>query len=449
MVTRPVIFVSAVSKELKSARQLVANTLQFLGYTPVWEDIFGSDQGDLRELLRKKIDVSNGVVQVVGQCYGTELPVIDAHFGRASYTQYEALYARKQGRKVWILLLDDTFAADPHEPESDELRALQVAYRGRIRADLLLYHPLDNKAALEANVLKLRDELVHLRRRGQQWAALILALLVLTALGVWLARNDTGKVRVQTLQIAAGQQQSAKRETDLAAKLGQVQEALSRIQQNTDPKRDPVGEWPQERLETELARQMQIKVKDVSSILAAGKTSLDALLQGQALLASGKAREAGKKFDIIIQREQDAMTRLRQAYEGKAQIAFNAVKYEEALEFREKAAALLDKSADPGAWADAEQMVAFIDFHLGRYEQAEPLQKEVVRLREERHGPDDPALATALNNLAESYHRAFRAERMGRDIRRGRGRFQRDAHRDAEGLRGAGEERRGSEAAGT
>lgn len=31
-----------MSKELRSARQLVANTLTFLGYEPVWQDIFGT-----------------------------------------------------------------------------------------------------------------------------------------------------------------------------------------------------------------------------------------------------------------------------------------------------------------------------------------------------------------------------------------------------------------------
>ena len=56
MTPRPIIFVSAVSRELKTARQLVANTLQFLGYEPVWQDIFGTEQGDLRAMLREKID---------------------------------------------------------------------------------------------------------------------------------------------------------------------------------------------------------------------------------------------------------------------------------------------------------------------------------------------------------------------------------------------------------
>ena len=44
MSLRPTVFISAVSKELKSARQLVANTLQFLGYEPVWQDIFGTEE---------------------------------------------------------------------------------------------------------------------------------------------------------------------------------------------------------------------------------------------------------------------------------------------------------------------------------------------------------------------------------------------------------------------
>ena len=66
MIPRPLIFVSAVSRELKTARQLVSNTLAFLGYEPVWQDIFGAEQGDLRAMLRAKIDECQGVLQLVG-----------------------------------------------------------------------------------------------------------------------------------------------------------------------------------------------------------------------------------------------------------------------------------------------------------------------------------------------------------------------------------------------
>jgi hypothetical protein len=41
MSPRPAIFISAVSSELRSARQLVASTLTFLGYDPEWQDILG------------------------------------------------------------------------------------------------------------------------------------------------------------------------------------------------------------------------------------------------------------------------------------------------------------------------------------------------------------------------------------------------------------------------
>src|SRR3954468_23521708 len=125
MSPRPPIFVSAVSRELRSARQLVANTLTFLGYEPVWQDIFGTEGGDLREVLRGKLDQCRGVVQLVGQCYGAEPPTPDEQFGRVSYTQYEALYARQRGKKVWYLFIDETFPIDPHEPEPAEENELQ------------------------------------------------------------------------------------------------------------------------------------------------------------------------------------------------------------------------------------------------------------------------------------------------------------------------------------
>ena len=142
MAPRPTIFISSVSKELRSARQLVANTLTFLGYEPVWQDIFGTEGGDLRQMLRQQIDQCKGVVQLIGQCYGAEPPAPDEEFGRVSYTQYEALYARKRGKKVWYLFMDESFPIDPHEPEPEELRQLQASYRNILKVDTHLFHPL-------------------------------------------------------------------------------------------------------------------------------------------------------------------------------------------------------------------------------------------------------------------------------------------------------------------
>ncbi|MBV8212886.1 MAG: DUF4062 domain-containing protein [Verrucomicrobia bacterium] len=190
MSPRPAIFISAVSCELRSARQLVANTLTFLGYDPEWQDIFGTEEGDLCAVLRRRINASKGIVQLVGSCYGAEPPAPDDQFGRVSYTQYEALYAVSRGKKAY-LFLDEGFPTDPHEEEDEEKRKLQSDYRARLKATSHLYHSLSTREGLEASVLKLRDDLTRLRRGVTRWAAFVAVLLGLSAgLSVWVLESQ-------------------------------------------------------------------------------------------------------------------------------------------------------------------------------------------------------------------------------------------------------------------
>src|SRR5262245_5431347 len=107
------IFISAVTRECKTARQLVANTLTLLGnYEPVWQDIFGLEAGDLRDMLRRKVDSCSAVLQIVGKAYGAEPQHPDPSFGRISYTQFEAVYAEQCGKKVYYLFLENAFPRD-------------------------------------------------------------------------------------------------------------------------------------------------------------------------------------------------------------------------------------------------------------------------------------------------------------------------------------------------
>src|SRR5438477_2317006 len=199
MASLPLIFISAVSRELRSGRQLAANTLSFLGYQPIWQDVFGTETGDLRGMLRQQIDQCKGVLQIVGKCYGAEPPAPDPEFGRVSYTQYEALYARKRGKKVWYLFIDETFPIDAHDPEPAELRELQAAYRRRLQSDTHIFHPLTSHEALEAGVLKLRDDLTRLRRGVKRWAVGVTALLIfVAALSIWLVQAQ--RRQGQTIQ---------------------------------------------------------------------------------------------------------------------------------------------------------------------------------------------------------------------------------------------------------
>jgi len=96
---RPRLFLSAVSEELRSARQAVAATVRTLGFDPVSQDDFPTGYGELRQWLREQIDSCEGLIQLVGHGYGAEPPEVDPEYGRVSYTQFEFLYAGLRGKK--------------------------------------------------------------------------------------------------------------------------------------------------------------------------------------------------------------------------------------------------------------------------------------------------------------------------------------------------------------
>ena len=278
MSPRPTIFISAVSKELRSARQLVSNTLTFLGYEPIWQDIFGTETGDLRQMLRDKIDQSKGVVQLVGQCYGAEPSSPDPDFGRVSYTQYEALYARKKGTKVWYLFMDEDFPIDPHEPEPEELRQLQAAYRGVLKADSHLFHPLKTREALEAGVLKLRDDLTQLRKGARRWAWGIAALLGFVALLViWLVFGQS-KVSTKLDKSQATLEKIADRFEALASNGGIIQNAKT-----------PEEHYHNARIH-ELGGNFSAARKEYSDYLFSNLEAIDPWLSYSAMLKSAEGK---------------------------------------------------------------------------------------------------------------------------------------------------------------
>ena len=255
MSPRPAIFISTVSCELKSARQLVANTLTFLGYDSDWQEIFGTESGDLRTLLRRRIDSCKGVVQLVGECYGAEPSTADDQFGRVSYTQYEALYASSKGKRVWYLFLDEGFPADSHEPEEPEKQALQSAYRERLKTNAHLYHSLGTKEGLEASVLKLRDDLTRLRRGVRRWAVSVaILLLVSVALSVWLlqSQHQANQQQQQTNQRLEGLQARLDKLQEGVNSFAEVQNKVSREQPNQKP------EQVEDRTYQELGKQLGV-----------------------------------------------------------------------------------------------------------------------------------------------------------------------------------------------
>ena len=218
---KPRLFISAVTAELGRTRQLVANVLSRLGYDPVWQDIFGTEPGDLRQVLRDKIDGCDGLIQLVGRGYGAEPPpVVDpvsgvtsyTEFGRVSYTQFEFLYAESVGKKTWLIFADDGCTRDrpveqldlPHRsplapreesgehtvPDEQtvpdgairlplaeregyvyqsERRALQDAWRLRWQEHVHLRHEAASDTELELKIERMKDEFAELRKEFRDW----------------------------------------------------------------------------------------------------------------------------------------------------------------------------------------------------------------------------------------------------------------------------------------
>lgn len=198
---KPRIFISAVSKELRSARQIVANTLMALGYEPIWQDIFDTSGEDIRHMLRNKIDSCSALLQIVGEAYGAEPPTSDPKFGRVSYTQYEALYARSSGKKVYYLIGSNALPRDA-EPESidlprddsdvaradaDQRRQLQRDYLASVQSTGHIYYAVQSNPETELAVRRLKDEHDRLRRGFRNWMIGVTSALILIVGGVaWL-----------------------------------------------------------------------------------------------------------------------------------------------------------------------------------------------------------------------------------------------------------------------
>ena len=414
MTPRPLIFISAVSRELRNARQLVANTLTFLGYQPIWQNIFGTESGDLRQILRQQIDQCKGVVQLVGQCYGAEPPTADEQVGRVSYTQYEALYARQRGKKVWYLFIDESFPIEAHEPERAELRELQTAYRRRLQSDTHVFHPLTSSEALEASVLKLRDDLTRLRRGVKQWAVGVTTLLaVLAGLVIW-------QLRSQTLM-----------RTEMKSEMAKLRQGIMAYPQmeaqvrGSQTEKDPAA--LQERVYVELAKQLGVDAKllreklprfaedlkhapDASDYERANaayvaKDYVEA--ERLALLAADEARKAApsKPKDIL------------QALTLAGLAAQKYGEYVRAMEHFREAEKLTDRARNPEEWAEVQYAIANLLVDQGQYRDAENVARAVVEVRTQVLGSEHPDTLRSRSQLSAALGRQGKHVEAEADLR--------------------------------
>ena len=400
MSPRPAIFISAVSRELRSARQLVANTLTFLGYEPDWQDIFGTEEGDLRLSLRRRIEACQGVIQLVGDCYGAEPPTVDEQFGRISYTQYEALYAVSKGKKVWYLLIDNHFPTDPHQVEDEEKRKLQSEYRGRVQAESHLYHLLSTNEGLEASVLKLRNELSRLRRGVRRWAAFVAVLLVLIAgLSIWLVESQQHSNR----QLEALEEKFDKLQQGVNS-FAAVQNKLH--EEQPEQKADQIEQRTYEKLGSELGLDPKVLKEQLPHFAQELKKAPTATTYERAnaayvdkdyneaerlaLVAADEARSANPPKDPEAVK----------ALELAAWAAEKRVEYGDGLKRLRDADQLTDRTRDPLEWAGVQFAIACLLHDQGKYHDAEQVLRQVTTERERVLGPEHPETLASRQRLA-------------------------------------------------
>lgn len=399
----PRLFISAVTKEFGCIRQQVALVARQLGYEPVTMDDWSLAEGELLAWLRKQISSCEGIIHIPGIAYGAEPEKHDpssngipTEFTRYSYTQYEFLYAQSKGLRTWVIVPGAKCTRDspsasldyPTDPVvskpaayQEERRRLQEKWIAYLKGINHIRHQPEDDKELKLIVNTLRDHAEEMRGRFIAW-------------------QDCVSLSLSSLEGKLDSLQES-----LSSQMREISDAFSRIQQQTDSERAPISSWPKKRLEEALAAQMEISVDELSSLITAGRSSGDTLVQAQAFLGSGDTTAAEVKFDQVIAMDEmasnEAKKRLFEAYSGKAQIAYDRAEYETSLAFRKRAVALVDENSESLAWADAQSHVAFVYSALGQFVEAEPILWRILRINEKQRGKGHPLTAKALNNLAQ------------------------------------------------
>ncbi|HEX4631854.1 MAG TPA: tetratricopeptide repeat protein [Chthoniobacterales bacterium] len=411
MASLPLIFISAVSRELRSGRQLAANTLTFLGYQPIWQDVFGTETGDLRGMLRQQIDQCKGVLQIVGNCYGAEPPQPDPEFGRVSYTQYEALYARKRGKKVWYLFIDETFPVDPCEAEPAELRALQAAYRQRLQSDAHLFHPLTSREGLEASVLKLRDDLVRLRRGVKRWAAGVAIMLALSVgLGVWLLYNQREStkriVEAQQAVVTMSQEMTKLREGILKYPRVEAEVRQSQTEENPAVVQQKVYDALSKEVGVD-SKVLQQKLPDVAINLQRAPDATTYEKANAAYVANNfmEAERLALQAVEELQKNSSKPAEIVQAYQLAGFSAQKRIQFKTALDYFRSAEKLTDRQANAAQWADVQHAIGDLLMEQGSYREAEDVLRAAADAREKALGADNADTLRSRTRVAYAQYR--------------------------------------------
>jgi tetratricopeptide (TPR) repeat protein len=422
--SRPVVLISAVSRELQSTRYIVANSLTALGYEPMWQDIAPTETCDQKFAIRRMVDRSRAVVQIVGQHHGFSPTEPDEEFGSVSYTQYEALYAHKTGKPVRYILLDGDYLTDCEKHESAELRKLQSDYRTQVETHHSFYQPSSTPQSTADIVLALRADLSKLSRPSLKRTAVLAALFLIIISGItwiFLRQDETSEPVASTNKV----RDDTGDENDLApfSPLSKMERILLNLANAENRSRIPGGSLTLGDLRTRAYILLETEFDLIPGTLATNLPSLalklyanpdtDPIVRASAAYALSKFEEAEQLF---LEEESKAEAAVSQtgkgaadlrtqrilSLEGAAQFATAQIQFTRAVEHYRAAAALTSVEQDPLEWARIHHMFAYALTHNGKYSEVADILPQVIAVYGKHLGAEHPNTLGSANNLANA-----------------------------------------------
>ncbi|NOS87373.1 MAG: tetratricopeptide repeat protein, partial [Methylococcaceae bacterium] len=426
MPTRPNVFISATSGDLRTVRGIVKDALLTIGCHPVEQTNFPPDYRTVHDMLYGKISACQALVHIVGLRYGAEPQPL--HNPRRSYTQLEYDIARDLQRKrgdkrfrVYVFVCAEGFPYDDEPDEEDaEKRELQQQHRRTLLQGDFLYETPADYQALKERILTLREEVIHLHEQlddlknelPSQTAAAVVQALDAEAIANRL-RTEINSRFERDAALAREQQQNwqalraLERNRDMA--LARVDDVITTIKDGLAGNPDPIF--------IEASRIIEKEGSDAAlAYLESHQLGVLAKADTAALQAQAAEDKLHKTLSPLVlqadlyetrQQWEAALTLLRQVAD-KAPLWFEArnrlgrmlkklARYPEA-ETEYKAIQVLAQN-------DAEKAIALNNLAqllqaTNRLSEAEPLMRRAWSIDEASYGKEHPNVAIRLNNLA-------------------------------------------------
>lgn len=160
------IYISSHHYGIQHTRKLVTEAILKSGFEPIWQDFSEESPIEYLQLIRDKIDICCGLVQIRSEANDGDQVVLETEYGSVPYANFELLFAKDKGKRTWQVIVDsdcqyDTrkmlnqFDALNFEPEKD----LQKEFFTNLASENPEIYTVKNDNELQNVILDLQIDL--------------------------------------------------------------------------------------------------------------------------------------------------------------------------------------------------------------------------------------------------------------------------------------------------